>query len=88
MITDERNCGRIIWDSREVVARVWHRIAHLPEVKEIVQLKDVPRIFGNGPQKRGEVWQFSRPNERMRFLKYTGGEYFRPHCDGSYETSD
>ena len=24
----------------------------------------------------------------MRFLKYVGGEYFRPHCDGSYETPD
>lgn len=26
--------------------------------------------------------------ERMRFLKYVGGEYFRPHCDGSYERDD
>lgn len=24
----------------------------------------------------------------MRFLKYVGGEYFRPHCDGSYERDD
>lgn len=26
--------------------------------------------------------------ERMRFLKYVGGEYFRPHSDGSYERDD
>lgn len=85
---DSRNCGRIIWDSRDVVAKVWKRIEHLPEVQEIVRLENVPKIFGNGPAKRGEVWTFSRPNERMRFLKYIGGEYFRPHCDGTYETPD
>ena len=88
LITDARNCGRIIWDSRDVVARIWHRIEHLPEVQEITRLENVPRIFGNGPAKWGEVWKFTRPNERMRFLKYTGGEYFRPHCDGTYETPD
>lgn len=88
LMTNERNCGRIIWDSRDVVARIWKRIEHLPEVQEITRLENVPRIFGNGPAKWNEVWNFTRPNERMRFLKYTGGEYFRPHCDGSYETPD
>lgn len=88
LMTDERNCGRIIWDSRDVVARIWHRIEHLPEVREITRLENVPRILGNGPAKWEEVWKFTRPNERMRFLKYTGGEYFRPHCDGTYETPD
>lgn len=88
LISEERNCGRIIWDSQEVVAKIWNRIAHIAEVREIVRLEDVPRIFGNGPKKRREVWKFSRPNERMRFLRYVSGEYFRPHCDGSYETPD
>ncbi|KAK3713398.1 hypothetical protein LTR37_008590 [Vermiconidia calcicola] len=88
LMTEERNCGRIIWDSREVVAKIWNLIEHVPEVQEIVRLENVPKISGNGPAKRGEVWKFSRPNERMRFLKYVGGEYFRPHCDGSYETPD
>ncbi|KAK4627337.1 hypothetical protein CLAFUW4_04499 [Fulvia fulva] len=88
LMLDSRNCGRIIWDQAEIATKVWNRIEHLPEVQEIVRLEQVPRIFGNGPQKRGEVWKFSRPNERLRFLKYVGGEYFRPHCDGSYETPD
>ncbi|EME82944.1 uncharacterized protein MYCFIDRAFT_211204 [Pseudocercospora fijiensis CIRAD86] len=86
LMTDSRNCGRIIWDSKEVVAKIWKRIEHVPEVQEIVRLQNVPEVFGNGPAKRDEVWTFTRPNERMRFLKYVGGEYFRPHCDGSYET--
>lgn len=88
LMEDERNCGRIIWDSPDVAAAVSKRIEHIPEVQEIVRLENVPRVFGNGPAKRGEVWRFSRPNERMRFLRYTGGEYFRPHCDGTYETPD
>ena len=57
LLTDERNCGRIIWDDRELVAKVWKRIDHIPEVQEIVRLEDAPKIFGNGPQKRGEVWE-------------------------------
>merc|ERR1712183_284935 len=28
------------------------------------------------------------PNERLRFLKYSPGEYFKPHFDGSYERPD
>jgi len=88
LMEDERCCGRIIYDSPDIAGKVWKRIEHLPEVQEIVRLEKVPKIFGNGPSKRGEVWSFSRPNERLRFLKYVGGEYFRSHCDGSYETPD
>lgn len=82
LITEARNCGRIIWDSQELATKVWSRIENLPDVKEITRLEDAPEILGNGPLKRGEVWKFTRPNERMRFLKYVGGEYFREHCDG------
>lgn len=83
LLTDARNCGRIIWDSREVASKVWKRIEHIPEVQEIVRLDNVPRIFGNGPTKRGEVWKFSRPNERMRFLKYESEIFWtRRFCDG------
>ncbi|KAI5917647.1 oxidoreductase domain-containing protein [Camillea tinctor] len=82
---ETRKCGRIIWDSQDVANRIWKRIAHLPEVQEILRLESRPRITGIGPIKKGEVWTLSRPNERMRFLKYVGGEYFRPHCDGMYQ---
>ena len=88
LATEARNCGRIIWDSREVVGRVWKRIEDIAAVQQITSLYKAPGIMGNGPSKRGETWKFTRPNERMRFLKYVGGEYFRPHCDGCYETPD
>jgi hypothetical protein len=88
MMTDQRNCGRIIWDSPEAVAKIWKRIEHLPDVQEIVRLENKPKVVGSGPGMRNEIWKFTRPNERMRFLKYVGGEYFKAHCDGTYETPD
>jgi hypothetical protein len=72
---DTRNCGRIICDNRDLVGRIWARIEDA--VPEIHQLKSCPNITGNGPAKRKETWKLSRLNERMRFLKYTGGEYFK-----------
>jgi hypothetical protein len=75
MSTDTRNCGRIIWDSREVVAKIWARCE--PHVPEIQKLDGWASVTGYGPAKRKEVWELSRLNERMRFLKYTSGEYFK-----------
>ncbi|KAL6705964.1 hypothetical protein ACN47E_006243 [Coniothyrium glycines] len=84
MYDDIRKCGRIIWDSRELMAKLWSRIeASVPEIHRLENWADVT---GNGPARRGESWVVSRLNERARFLKYVGGEYFKAHCDGTYET--
>jgi hypothetical protein len=86
MYSDIRNCGRIIWDDRDLVGRLWARIeASVPEIHRLHNQAD---ITGYGPVKRGETWKLTRLNERMRFLKYEGGEYFKEHCDGTYETPD
>ncbi|KAL8942348.1 MAG: hypothetical protein Q9216_001730 [Gyalolechia sp. 2 TL-2023] len=84
LITDTRDCGRIIWDDKAIVAKIWDRLKEC--VPEIQFLKGMPRVTGYGPVKRGETQVMTRLNERMRFLKYTEGQYFRPHCDGSYVT--
>jgi len=74
MYEDVRKCGRIIWDNPEMVAKLWARIeAAVPEVH---RLENQPKVTGKGPTKRREVWKATRLNERMRFLKYVGGEYF------------
>ncbi|KAK4976556.1 hypothetical protein LTR66_010826 [Elasticomyces elasticus] len=90
LATDTRNCGRIIWDSSEVTGRIWTRVeaALGDEAEKMMRLENVAKITGNGPAMRGETWRFTRLNERMRFLKYERGEYFRPHLDGTYETPD
>lgn len=75
MIEDTRKCGRIIWDSKELMARLWARIED--QVPEIHRLERWAHVTGNGPAKRNEVWKATRLNERARFLKYVGGEYFK-----------
>ncbi|KAL8909077.1 MAG: hypothetical protein Q9207_000411 [Kuettlingeria erythrocarpa] len=86
LITDSRDCGRIIWDDRDVMARIWNRVKDC--VPDIWFLKGMAHVTGYGPVKRREVLAMTRLNERMRVLKYTKGQYFRPHCDGSYVTPD
>lgn len=102
LMTDTRDCGRIIWDDTEVVERIWSRVKNL--VPEIESLKGMARVTGNGPAMRGETWKMTRLNERMRFLKYGAGQYFKrksylssstiyaltpsAHNDGCYVTPD
>jgi hypothetical protein len=75
MYEDTRKCGRIIWDSRELMAKLWARIeGHVPDIH---QLENWPSVTGNGPAKWNEVWKVTRLNDRARFLKYVGGEYFK-----------
>jgi hypothetical protein len=75
MIEDVRNCGRIIWDDRALMEKLWARIEGA--VPEIHRLEKWASVTGNGPVKRNEVWRVTRLNERGRFLKYVGGEYFK-----------
>lgn len=76
LMTDVRDCGRIIWDDRVVVAKIWSRVKDcvLPDIEYV---KNKPKVTGFGPVRRGEVLQLTRPNERMRFLRYEPGQYFR-----------
>ena len=102
LITDSRDCGRIIWDDAGVAERIWLRVKS--SVPEIDHLKGRAVVTGNWPVMRGETWKMSRLNERLRFLKYSEGQYFRrkydllplagyaltlsAHNDGCYETPD
>lgn len=74
LMTDARDCGRIIWDDADLVERIWSRIAD--SVPEIARLKSMPLVTGKWSVMRGETWKMTRLNERMRFLKYGPGQYF------------
>ena len=81
-----RNHERIIWDDREVIGKIWDRIKdEVPEIQTIVQ---EPRKSPTGLKVPKVVFTATRLNERMRFLRYTGGQYFKQHQDGSYSTPD
>lgn len=83
-VTDYRNSDRIIWDSQTVVDRVWQRClqARGGEGEE-----DMGQMLSKTPEGReerkrkyknwGGEWKFERLNERMRFLKYTEGQFFK-----------
>ena len=73
---DTRKCGRIIWDNRELAEKLLKRIDSTM-LSEIHRLENWADVTGYGPAKRKEVWKMTRLNERLRFLKYTGGEYFK-----------
>ena len=75
LATDSRDCGRIIWDDREIAKRIWNRVKDV--VPEIHSLSNAPKITGNWAAMRKETWRAERLNERMRFLKYGEGQYFR-----------
>lgn len=75
LISGVRDCGRIIWDDSTIVDKIWSRVKS--SVPEIEYLEKKVLITGHGPAKRGEIYQMTRLNERMRFLKYGRGQYFR-----------
>lgn len=68
-----RKCGRIILDNYDLMSKIWSRIE--AAVPEIHRLQDWPGV--TGPAMQGRVWVLTRLNERARFLKYVGGEYFK-----------
>ena len=75
LLPDVRDCGRIIWDDREMVEKIWRRVERF--VPEIQRQENVPHVTGVGPAKRKEVWEMTRLNERMRFLRYGPKQYFQ-----------
>lgn len=86
MATDYRNCGRIIFDSPEIAGRLLARLKPFFESWDTVTLQNKLGVTGLAGRKN--IFNLTRLNERLRFLKYVGGEYFRPHCDGNYRTPD
>ncbi|KAI1477487.1 hypothetical protein F4774DRAFT_198102 [Daldinia eschscholtzii] len=78
-VLDYRNSDRIIWDQQDIVDRLWARLEQVPQIKETLLTAEQPK---------GTVWDFQRLNKRMRFLKYSQGQYFRPHCDSPYGETD
>jgi len=66
-----RESDRIIWDQQQVVDLLWARCSQAEGLKEL--LATVP----GGPRCGKGHWQFRRFNNRMRFLKYSPGQFFK-----------
>jgi hypothetical protein len=79
---DYRNSDRIVWDNTMLVQRIWKRILQGEGIKEYLSVLDGEKYYpvvGDGATRRGERWVVSKQgmNERMRFLKYGAGQFFR-----------
>lgn len=74
--SDYRNGQRVIRDDFEMVDWLLHRLR--PHLKEIESLneKDTVNWFGAGPH-GVELAQMLRINERLRFLRYGPGNFFK-----------
>ncbi|KAF5540377.1 oxidoreductase containing protein [Fusarium phyllophilum] len=73
-----RESDRIIWNQQTVVDRLWERCMLSEGLRELLA------VVPPQPYMKGGKWVFSRFNERMRFLKYSPGQFFKPHCDGPF----
>ena len=74
---DTRNNDRIIWDSQQMMDRIWDRCLQAQGLKEdLLVIDSNPLVLGGAAAGRGDRWQFTRPNERMRFLRYRNGQFF------------
>ncbi|TGO35282.1 hypothetical protein BHYA_0164g00270 [Botrytis hyacinthi] len=90
--TEYRNSDRIIWDEKEVVSRLWKRVLQGKGIKEDIAVLEGKRWEGLASLglRSGERWVGTEQgiNERMRFLRYGAGQYFREHVDGAYGNPD
>jgi hypothetical protein len=78
LATDYRNSDRIIWDEKTIVARLWGRCLLAPGIQEdLGVLEGNAHILGQRAVGLGHRWMFSRLNERMRFLRYGPGQFFK-----------
>jgi hypothetical protein len=80
--TRYRNSDRIIWDNQEVMKRIWKRILQGKGMKEyfsVLEGKKYQEVLGMKAAKWGDRWLISEngPNERLRFLKYGPGQFFK-----------
>ena len=83
-MTDYRNSDRIVWDRQEVVDLIWQRMKYAEGLEK--SLRYIPPTHRDMDLKKAKTggWLYSRLNDRMRFLRYGPGQYFKPHCDGPY----
>ncbi|KAF7349342.1 P4Hc domain-containing protein [Mycena sanguinolenta] len=78
--TSYRNGQRIIYDSFELSEEIFKQVRpHLSDVEEI----DMETWVNGG--KAMQKWRMVHLNERLRFLRYSKGGFFRKHVDGYYE---
>ncbi|PPQ90331.1 hypothetical protein CVT25_007733 [Psilocybe cyanescens] len=85
---DYRNSLRILRFDHEAADKIYRRL--LPYIQELVKIEaggEWEGVVGRKGRVEG-TWDLVGVNERLSFLRYENGHYFRPHCDGQLELPD
>lgn len=86
--TSYRNSGRIMHDDEPLAEWIFEKLRpYLGGIEFIADAKRHNHLRAPSAQTT-EGAQLLRLNERLRFLRYGPGEFFKPHADGSYVTPD
>lgn len=78
-----RNSDRIIWDEKVLAQRLWQRVLQGEGIKEYLlrlEGEEYHSALGTMELRRdGKIWEATEQcvNERLRFLKYGAGQYFK-----------
>ena len=82
LVEDYRNSDRIIWDEKDVARRLWTRVLQGKGIKEYLLRLEGKTHAAALSRTAQEAWISTEQgmNERMRFLKYGAGQYFRGKC--------
>ncbi|KAF8641633.1 hypothetical protein AX16_009859 [Volvariella volvacea WC 439] len=86
--TDYRNSERILRFDQDAAEFIYKRM--LPYVKELERIGPGSvwsDVVGSKTNSYG-VWKLVGVNERLSFLRYGPGHFFRKHCDGKHELPD
>jgi len=80
-----RNSSRILFDTPELADWIMQKLLPYAPELETASSDRFNDILGSRGTKKV---QLSKVNERLRFLKYGPGQFFKPHCDGAYFPPD
>jgi len=81
LVLHYRDSDRIIWDDHVIAQRLWDRVMQAEGMKEyfsILEGEAYRSVCGDSIYE-GERWKITKQglNERLRFLKYGPGQFFR-----------
>ncbi|KAG6856994.1 hypothetical protein H0H87_011088 [Tephrocybe sp. NHM501043] len=85
---DYRNSDRILRFDHKTAREIYQRL--LPYIQELLEIKAGDKwesVVGPRGQVSG-TWKLLGLNERLSFLQYGPGHYFKPHCDGLLNLPD
>ncbi|KAJ1305837.1 hypothetical protein OPQ81_010562 [Rhizoctonia solani] len=81
-----RNSSRILYDTKELAGEIFEKLK--PYLRDIEHIEMSPLHRDSRQEPANRAARLIGLNERLRFLKYGPGQFFRKHCDATYYSPD